>query len=112
MQEATAFKNPTGQNNKNNAHTASEEQDPSMFSINYIVAGEMLMNSHTLCGVCVCVGSVISSITILRYFSFPGHFPYSCFHKSSRQHDPGGRNGVCAGHLTLRAAGAVHCGWT
>lgn len=50
------------------------------------------------------------SLTIFRYFSLHGRFFHSCFQKWSKYHDPGGRNGVCAGHPALRAAGAVHCG--
>lgn len=55
MQEAMAFENPARQTNKNNARVASEEQDPSMFCINYVMAGGMLTFSHTLYGACVMV---------------------------------------------------------
>lgn len=50
-----AFKNPARQINKNNARVSSEEQDPSMFCIDYIMAGEMLTCSHTLYGICVTI---------------------------------------------------------
>lgn len=55
MQEAMALKNPAGQINKNNAHVALEEQGPSMFCINYVVAGEMPTYSVWS----LCYGSVV-----------------------------------------------------
>lgn len=50
-----ALKNPAGQINKNNAHVALEEQGPSMFCINYVVAGEMPTYSVWS----LCYGSVV-----------------------------------------------------
>lgn len=48
MQEAMTFKSPAGQINKNNTRVASEqEQDPSVFCINCVMAGEML--TYPLC---------------------------------------------------------------
>lgn len=81
---------------------------PACFAL-IVMAGEMLTYLHTPCMEFV-LQFCNFSITIFRYYSFHGCFPNSYFHKSGKEHDPGGRNGVCAGALTLRAAGAAQCG--
>lgn len=49
-----AFKNPTRRINKNNARVVLEKEHyPSVFYINYVVAGETLTHSHALHGVCL-----------------------------------------------------------
>lgn len=49
-----AFETPARQVDKNDTRIALEKQhDPSVFCINCATAGEMLMYSHALYGVCV-----------------------------------------------------------